>query len=396
MHGPGCAVVEMLRVAVSGGFRSVTAGAAVAQFVCATMLAGCLPRTESLASSQRDYRAAPRTFTTEMLLGGTLQPARSAVLSPERAGLVTELFVARGDVVKAGDVIFTVRSLDADAEREQTQLALRQAELMLQRARTALSPEPLNHARRNHATQQALLAEGLVPKNAVDTAAHDVQLAEQNYRLAVVDVDVAEAALRQARALADAAERTAASFRVRSPLPGLVVQLNVKAGTPVSPDDGSGEDGPAPAEVAVDRGLVFRAAASAGQAQRLEVGQQATISMPGTPASYTGQVSHIPRVGEKGENGVVTFGVEILVPDVSLRDVLLNAPASATVASVARVDVAVPIRCVEFDALGNAFVTVAGTAPRRRPITTGRTGDDWLEVVAGLSEGEFVSACTPE
>ncbi|MCC7125519.1 MAG: biotin/lipoyl-binding protein [Acidobacteria bacterium] len=383
-------------MAVSGWFRPVTAIAAVAQLACATMMAGCLPRTESLASSQRDYRAASQTFTTEMLLGGTLQPARSAVLYPERAGLVTEVFVARGDLVKAGDVIFSVRSTAADSEREQAQLGLRQAELMLERARTALSKEPLDHARRNHARQQALLAEGLVPTSAVGTAEHDAQLAERAYRLASVDVEVAEASLRRARALADAAERTAASFRVRSPLSGLVVQLNVKTGTPVSPDDGNGESGPAPAEVAVDRGLVFRAAASAGQAQRLQVGQQAIISVPGTHASYTGHVSQIPRVGEKGENGAVTFGVEILLPDASLHDVLLNAPAAATIASAVRVAVAVPSQCIEFDAIGNAFVTVAGTAPQRRKITAGRTGDNWLEVVDGLSEGEFVSACTPE
>lgn len=390
------AVVERSRVTVSGWIRPVTAIAVVVQLGCATMLAGCLPRAESVAGSQQEYRAAPQTLTTEMLLGGTLQAARSAVLYPESAGLVTEVSVARGDLVEAGDVIFTVRSLGADAEREQAQLALRQAELMLQRARTALSKEPLDHARRNHATQQALFAEGLVPKSAVDTADHDAQLAERNYRLAVVDVDVAEAALQQARALADAAERTAASFRVRSPLSGLVVQLNVKTGTPVSPDDGSDEDGPVPAEVAVDHGLVFRAAASAGHVQRLQAGQQAVVSVPGTQASYTGHVSHIPRVGEKGDSGAVTFGVEILVPDVSLHDVLLNAPASATITSAARVAVAVPIRCVEFDARGNAFVTVAGSAPQRRSVRTGRTGDNWLEVVDGLSEGEFVSACTPE
>lgn len=361
-----------------------------------TLLSGCLPRTESLASSEGTYSAGPRTLTTEMLLGGTLQAARSAVLYPESAGVVTELAVARGNLVAAGDVIFTVRSLAADSEREQAQLALRHAELMRQRARAALNEEPLDYARRHHATQRSLFAEGLVSKSIVDMAEHDERTAEQAHRLARADVEVAEVALLQARAVADAAERTAASFRVRSPIAGQVVQLNVSVGESVSPKDGTGRDDVVPAEVAAERGLVFRAAAPAGQTQRLQVGQRATVVVAGAQASYAGHVSHIPRVGEKSESGTVTFGVEILVPHVALHDVLLNAPASAEIVSEAEVAVAVPIHCVEFDGRGNAFVTVAGTAPHRRPVRTGRTGGNWLEVVDGLSAGEAVSACTPE
>ncbi|MCB8945629.1 MAG: efflux RND transporter periplasmic adaptor subunit [Ardenticatenaceae bacterium] len=121
---------------------------------------------------------------------GQIVPRRHANLSFQMGGQVTELLVAEGDVVSAGDPLLRLDATDLQNNVEQTELGLAQAEASLAAAQKQLE-----------------LAQASVEAAQVGVTAAEAQLAlitadpsEQQVALTAVQVEAAEAAINQASA----------------------------------------------------------------------------------------------------------------------------------------------------------------------------------------------------
>ena len=232
----------------------------------AFILAG-LPDRE-LSEPGREPPRAPEQLAAEARVAGSgvVEPSSETIqIGSALSGLITGLYVQPGDRVGEGDLLFTV---DDRAVRAQ----LREAEAAIAEARAAIAEA--ESARNTAASQLALY------RNVEDPAA--VSRAE----VIRAEGEATGERLRLARARLDAAQARAGSARteiarlkVRAPIAGEILAVNIRKGEYVSTMGGGG------AQPFIEMGqtspLHVRIDIDEEQAPRLALGAPATVSPRG-------------------------------------------------------------------------------------------------------------------
>ncbi|MCA3131602.1 MAG: efflux RND transporter periplasmic adaptor subunit [Rhodocyclaceae bacterium] len=155
--------------------------------------------------AQADLETVRReAFGRLVPLSGSLRPAEWTVVKSKVAGELSVLTVREGERVARGAVL--ARFDDRDL---QARVAERGAVLEAARAQLAL-------ARKNQASSAELLATGFISRNAYDTVASNLAVAEANLRAAEAQLEVTR------KALADAV--------VLSPMAGIVAERYARPG----------------------------------------------------------------------------------------------------------------------------------------------------------------------
>jgi RND family efflux transporter MFP subunit len=204
---------------------------------------------------------------------GALRPARTVHVTSAVAGIVTEVSVREGDMVRAGQLLVTLDSRPLQAEVERAQVNVELAQARLQEAKAGSSD----------ATIQAA------------TAAARIQVAEAELKRAALDLNQAKAQM----------EKT----RLYAPIEGIIARRQVEVGDIVNPTQGAGTA--QLFEIIDPRGLLVSVAVhvydlgmvAAGQAVRIE-----SDVAPGT--SMEGKVA---RVAPTVDRATATARVEIEV-----------------------------------------------------------------------------------
>ena len=225
-------------------------------------------------------------------VGCLIEPDRVADVGSQVIGVVDQVYVERGDTVKAGQRLLALR---ADIERANASVADKRArvdaDVLAAKAGLALAEQKVQRA-------EMLVAQKFVSDQAVDQARGEAEVARQKLnqvasqqQIWVQERNVAEAQLEI---------RT-----VRSPFAGVVVERYVNQGERV-------EDRPM-IRVAVIDPLRVELLVPTAQYGRLVVGEQVTIQpeLPGAGA-LKGTVRHVDRVLDAASN---SFRVRLSVPN---------------------------------------------------------------------------------
>ncbi len=165
--------------------------------------------------------SAPPSFSDEVL-PSIVRPTRDAALSAAVDGIVTRILVKEGQKVQAGDVVATLDNRVALANLTVARAAAART-AALQRARSELRWArryldrllEAKDAASQHSLDQA--------KSAVDRAAANLKLAEEERRQAIVQVELQSARLAQ--------------YEIRAPFAGTVVQVEAVVGESVQRSD---------------------------------------------------------------------------------------------------------------------------------------------------------------
>ncbi len=313
------------------------------------------PAPVTLAEVQR------QSLQEQAVLSGTTIARRRAALSPKVDGLVTELFVDAGSLVRTGDPILALddrlesHAVDAAAARVQ-------------------------EAEANHGDAVRIRDELLRLKEGRHASATDI-------RSAIARVDMTAAALAAERAVLARAEEVRRRHRLTAPFAGMIVARNTEVGEWVEREDAAVE------LVALD---VLRVRATLPQADyaRVSRGAEASLRFDALPeSSFQGEV--FARVAS-GDERSRTFPILIDIPNpdgllapgmsarvrVDLGDeaAVLTVPRDAV---VAKADGGREVwRVREEDGILKAYPVA---------VETGRAGGARLEIVAGeLNAGDLV------
>ena len=295
-------------------------------------------------------------------LSGTVRAFVEAEVKAETQGRVIARSVERGDRVSQGDVL-----LELDASR--LELQLRQAEASLGARRTDLV-----HARREFERGETLAERDALSQQQRDDLRHRLQAARDGLALAEVARDTAR------RMLEDAS--------IRAPFDGRVDDLFVEIGDYVAP-------GTAVARVLDLSDARIFGGVTAEEAAGLEPGMRADAHFPSLGGfSQPAVLRSVARAADPSDG---TYRIELWIeePDARLRDgvvaslefsdsgrsILPLAPRAALLRRAGRSEVFV----VERNGAGEG----AGVA-RLRPVRTGRSGTELVEILEGLAQGDEV------
>lgn len=300
-----------------------------------------------------------QSIVDELMVRGTIAalPNEDVKVSALVAGRVNSVTVAEGDTVRAGQVIAELDRRPLDDQRRQSVAALEQAKAQRENARLNLQ--------RN----QQLFDRGIAAGKEVEDA--KTQLA------------TAEAAVEQATAALNTADRQIERALIRSPISGQVVKHMVSVGEQV---DGTAAQ-PICEIANLDR-VELAANVPARYLSRVKVGQLATVSSDAyADHPFRGTVLAIAPAVDTATNAAL---VRIRITNANrLLKVGMFAEARVQLAEHGNA-LAVPSSALVRDDRGAAVYVVIGETAQRTPVTVGIEKPDAVEILSGVEDGQTV------
>lgn len=293
-------------------------------------------------------------------VSGTIEAVRTAMVKAKVAGEVRELHVREGDAVRAGQVVATLDATEYAAR-------LRQAQQQAESARAQLEI-----AERTLQNNRALVEQGFISRNALDTSVSNAAAARAN--------------LLAAQAAADVARKAMDDAVLRAPIAGSVSQRLVQPGERV------GVDGRI-VEIVDLRELELEAAVPPDQVGAVRVGAKATLRVDGVDAAVTARVARINPSTQAGTRAVPVYLA--VAPHEGLRHGLF---ATGRIELDRQAGIAVPESAVRLDEARPYVLLVQGEQVVRRAVELGPRGEVGGRAVrivrSGLAEGDRVLAGT--
>jgi len=317
--------------------------------------ASTAPAQQALRLSQGDLVVATRMpLNTTVPISGSVMAVDRVVLKSRVSGEVLSLTVREGDAVKKGQLLGRVDAADYRSRLEQVRQQANSARAQWQIAQRALD------------NNRALVDQGFISKNALDTSMSNAASAKAN-------LQAAEAAAHVARKALD-------DTQLVSPLNGLVSQQFVQAGERVAVDARV-------LEVVNLARMEMETSLKPEDVAQVQVGAQARLNVDGLTTPLTAQVTRINPSADAVSRAVTIY--LSVPPQPALRHGLF-AQGQLLVGSADAL--AVPASVVRRQAKG-AFVQVlagqgAGQKVVHRPVQLGATG---VSATPGLAEVPMVS-----
>jgi RND family efflux transporter MFP subunit len=293
-------------------------------------------------------------------VSGGLRAVRSAQVKAKVAGELRELTVREGEAVRAGQVLGRIDPVEYEAR-------LRQAQ-----EQAASAQAQLDIAERSLQNNRALVDQGFISRNALDTS--------------VSNAAAARATLQQARAGVDLARKALNDTVLRAPIDGVIAARNAQPGERVAVE--------ARIVDIVDLSrLELEAPVPAEQVVQLAVGARASLRVDGLPEPVQATLVRINPSTQAGTRAVLVYLALDTHP--ALRQGLF---ASGEIELDRARALALPASAVRHEA-GRHFVLVLhDDRVEQRQVKTGRSardaagGEALVEIVDGLSEGDRVLA----
>ena len=325
-------------------------------------------RPTSAVVETRDIRFAVNA-------AGDIGPAEQVSVRPEVNGKIDELPVDIGDVVKQGDLLFSLEDYDLQTERESQEREIERAKLQL------------DQAKRNYDRAQQLFEEKLISQELFEDTKTQFDLAKNALDRSDKALDIVKDKLRKTQ--------------IRAPFDCTVLIRPVSVGQAVA-GSGGFSSGTEVLSIANLNEMIINAHINQADVSRLTVGQQVSAQVEAVPGlKVLGTVERIaPQATFK--NNIKGFAVRIVIkePDRRIRPGM-TANIEIPVSSAENV-VAVPLAAVfteqNPDTLQMERYTYVkkDNALERRPVQIGISDFFFAEVQKGLAPGEVVMLELPK
>jgi HlyD family secretion protein len=331
-----------------------------------------------------------KLIRSSILASGTLAFKEQVQLRSEVIGQVVELHVEEADRVARGDMLITLDPESYQAQVEQAEARVRIQEIAIQRQRLLIE-----NLEQRFERQRALFAANLVDQDSFE-------LLENELALARVDLNSLQESLSQARAALNQSLELLDKTRIRSPIDGIVIQIDVKVGETVIAGT-TNIPGSTMMVIADPSASLTEVQVDEADIAMVQLGQSADVyaaAYPDTPLSGTVQsIASVAR--QQPGQASLSFLVKILLDEQQAVEVRPGMSVRADIyTETSEETLSVPVQAVRFDedleetAEGEeeqafVFVVEDGKAVRR-DVGLGISSDEDQEILAGLSEGETV------
>jgi len=322
------------------------------------------------ALSVRAFRAERRPISTYILSNTNLEAIRNITVYARLNAIVSEIRVEEGDSLKKGQVLLKLDEREIRNEYDQANIALGQAELGVRQAevKAELSAAEFERAK-------SLFDQKLTSKQEYDQA----ELTSRTDTLALEDSKQQQEA---AKARLEATQIQLEYTTVISPLTGILTDRLIDVGDRVNVNEVLFEMREFPP-------LWARIHVPEKALPQLKIGQSVIIRVETYPDSdFVGHIKMInPAVD--ASSGTVKVTIEVNRPGSLLRPGLF---VTASIATESHPNaIVIPKKSVirERD-LNYVYTIQPDDTVQRREVEIGFSEDTWVEVIAGLEEGEAI------
>jgi HlyD family secretion protein len=387
------------KLAIGGGIALV--------FVAAVGLSTAARRDRGVEVRLEEVKR--RFLVATVTASGRIAPQRAVDISADITGRIVQIPVKEGDWVKKGDLLVRI-------DPSQYEAAVARAQAQLSSAEAAALQARANRDQAKRALDRALALRQTDPNLVSD---EQLEQAQTSYEVAQALAISAEHQVEQARAALREARDQLAKTVLRSPIDGKVTRIAVEEGEVAVPGTFSRETG---LLMTVSDLSVIQVKVQVDETDvvRLHLGDSAEVTIDAFPdTTFSGRVTKISQsavrsaaspAGAAATDRAVDYDVEITLdnpppeirPDLSatakiitaIRDSALSIPI---IALTVREHNPISTEIAPRDTLRarreteGVFVVRGGIATFR-PVKVGIAGEEYFEVLSGLSEGDTIVA----
>lgn len=329
-----------------------------------------------------------KLIKSSILASGTLTFREQVQLRSEVIGQVTELHVEEADKVAKGDPVITLDPKTYQAQVEQAEARVRIQQIAIERQRLLIETLADRFER-----QKTMFAKNLVDEDSYESLKSELALAK-------VDLRSLQESLAQARAALDQSEDLLSKTHIKSPIDGVVIQVDIKVGETVIAGT-TNIPGSTMMVIADPSETLTEVQVDEADIAQVREGQSAdifTAAYPDTPLS--GTIQSIASVARQTlGQASLSFLVKVLLDE---QDSMTIRPGMSVRADIytqsSEETLAIPVQAVLYDEDTDdegkeeqtyVFVVRDGKAIRR-DVEVGISSDSDQEITDGLEEGEIV------
>ena len=327
--------------------------------------------------------AVRREFVDRLFVSGTLVAREEAQVAARIDGLaIVELDAEDGDRVKEGQVLARLDRTQLDALMAQNDAATKRADAAIDQARSLIAQSQAQVQFSNADFERARKLEaGVMAASTVEQREMAMKTAQAQLSAARFVLGLAEADRKSRDAERQELTVRIGRTEVKAPVAGIVSRRSAKLGASAST---SGE----PLFRIIQDGAVDLEADVPEQTlARLAVGMPAELKLPGVEGAVLGRVRLVNQEVDKASR---TGKVRIALEDVSRAHI--GAFASGQVELARRDGVGVPATALERDGDEARLDVVRDGKVEVRQVKAGVIDGAWVEIQAGLTDGENVVA----
>ena len=303
------------------------------------------------------------------VLTGKIEPRDEIAVKPQLSGIITEINVEPGQMVKAGDVIARIKVIPEASQLSSAENRVNVARINLEEARQ-------KHERNS----------SLYEKKVISREEYEGTLAAYNRaREEVTSAQDAVNIVKQGVSMYNASE---SNTMVRATITGLVLDVPVKVGSSVIQSN-TFNDGTTIATIADMNNLIFKGTVDETEVGNLAVGMPMTIEIGAlSDVNPSATIEYISPKGTES-NGANTFEVKAALQLPEGVQMRAGYSANATVTlNGAKSVLSVPEAIVEFSGDSTFVYCLTDSVPKqkfeRKSITTGISNGIDIEVKSGI------------
>jgi len=367
---------------------------------------------------------APTDTDIRVTSAGQVFPNRKSNVGPKEGGLLAQLFVEQGQLVKSGQVLARMDTSRVIHEVDQAQAAVASARAQYLKAKNGYRLPEIAEAEAEVRSAQASLTvaqdnleryqrlykvaaltadefnskrlEYERAKAGLDSAQEKLGLLRSGNRYE--DVLAAQAQLAQTTAQLQDAQTRLNDLTIRAPFAGIVSQRYAEVGSYVSPTTNTQGASANSSSILllIDR-LEVLATVAESDIARIKVGQPVQVTSSAFPGEiFKGTVRLVaPEAVE--ENGITQFQVRVSLDDYAARKLKSRLNVSVSfIAGTLKNILAVPTTAViSKDGKTGVLVPDPKKGPIYQEVTTGQSLGDKTQILSGLKKGDTVFAKLP-
>jgi len=314
-------------------------------------------------------------------LSGKVFADKDVVIFPKVPGKVTSVSVKVGDSVKEGQVLFALDSEDAKKQVEQAQAALNMASsaLNMAKANFELNNEKFENAKINLERTKILYENGAVSKAQYEAA--QLQASDKQMDVFNAQLSQAQASYDQAQIAYNQALQSLDNMYVKSPINGIVSEVNVQAGTMTSSVQ-------VPVSI-VNMDIVnVQINVTQDIVKSLTLNQDVKVDISSASSnSFTGKIAHISPAADT-RTQLYSVKINIDNKDKTIKPGMF---AKVQLSTDTKQDAIIVKSEAVVEKDGKYFVyVVENDSAVEKEVTIGLDTGSFLEIKSGLAEGEKV------
>ena len=338
---------------------------------------------------------------------GTVASTNSSNITTEATGVVTNIYVKDGDIVKTGDKIAELE-LDLEGQQKSSQAwaSYQSAKNSLQTTKDNLYSVQADLFTKwqsyfNLATSSKYENGDKTPNTAERQSQTEYRISEDNWLLSEAKYKSQQKAIEQTQSSLNSAwySYQQASPIIYAPISGTVSGLSLQIGSVINSQSSSNTSATTNkiANIKTDALPTLSINLTEIDIPKIKIGDKATITFDAfSDKTFTGKVISIDTVGSVS-SGVTNYPTVILL-DTKSNTILPNMGVTANIITNTKDEVLlIPSSAVKSDANGNNYVQILKNGkPDNQNIEIGLVSDSQTEITSGLNVGDTVITSTTQ